>query len=117
MPNRKTFDPDYDPWEPPSELLDMLHNKKLLQRDRVELVVAFYAESHGGNSPTYEKIGEIMCIPRPNAYRFAMELTMGDHPRAIKRNGKFWLLNSQYSHPLIKERFSEYTASAVQHLS
>jgi hypothetical protein len=32
-----------------------LPQKKLRQRDRVELVIAFYAADHGGNSPTYEK--------------------------------------------------------------
>jgi hypothetical protein len=99
--------PDYDQWEPPSELLEMIAAKKLRQRDRVELIIAFYAVDHGGNSPTYEKIGEVLRTSRGNAYKFAMELTMPWECRATKKNGQFWLLNSQYTHPSIRSRFSE----------
>jgi hypothetical protein len=102
---RRAFEPDYDEWEPSSELLEMIEDKKLLQRDRVELIVAFYASSHGGNSPTYEKVGEILGISRGNVYKYAMELTQPPHPRAVKRNGQFWLLNSEYTHPKIKSKF------------
>lgn len=98
--------PESDHWEPPPELLDLIDkkkNKKMRQRDRVELVIAFYAAEHGGNTPTYEKIGQVMGIPRANAHRFAMELTQPWERRAIKTNGKFWLVNSVYSHPIIRE--------------
>src|SRR5258706_6326796 len=96
-----------DLWEPPAELIEFLDKKKhpkFRQRDRVELIVAFYSLAHGGNAPTYEKIGEVLKISRSNAHRFAMELTMESERRAVKRNGKFWLINSQYSHPVIRER-------------
>lgn len=105
--DRAPFMPDYDQWEPPTELLEMIAQKKLRQRDRVELVIAFYAADHGGNSPTYEKIGEILGIPRGNAYKFAMELTMAHQRRAVKRNGQFWLINSEYTHPVIKGKMSQ----------
>jgi hypothetical protein len=104
---KRAFEPDYDEWEPPAELLEMIADKKLLQRDRVELIIAFYASAHGGNSPTYEKIGEIMGASRGNVYRFAMELTQPPRARAVKRNGQFWLLDSEYTHPKIKSEFSQ----------
>jgi hypothetical protein len=98
-----------DGWEPPDELLGRIDKKnKLLQRDRVELVIAFYALDHGGNSPTYEEIGAVLNIPRANAHRFAMELTRPWERRAIKRDGKIWLVQSDYSHPVLKEpRFAK----------
>jgi len=105
--NRK-FEPDLDQWDAPEELLELIADKKLRQRDRVELVIAFYAADHGGVSPTYEEIGKIMGISAGNAFNYAMELTRPWECRAVKRNGKFWLVNSQYSHPVIREkRFSE----------
>lgn len=103
----KPFVADYDVWEPPSELLDLLTQGSLRQRDRVELVVAFYAAEHGGNSPTYEKIGEIMDIDRGNAYKYAMQLCSPWECRAIKKNGQFWLINSEYTHPVIQSKFKD----------
>lgn len=103
----KPFVPDYDTWEPPSELLDLLTQKHLRQRDRVELIVAFYAADHGGNSPTYEKIGEVMDIDRGNAYKYAMQLCQPWECRAVKKNGQFWLVDSEYSHPVIRSKFKD----------
>lgn len=102
----RAFAPDYDQWEPPDQLLELMANKHLRQRDRVELIIAFYAADHGGNSPTYEKIGEILGASKGNAYKFAMELTQPWECRAVKRNGQFWLINSRYTHPVIKSEFS-----------
>lgn len=100
------FTPDDDQWEPPMELMELLTQKRLRQRDRVELVIAFYAADHGGNSPTYDKIGEVLSTSKGNAYKFAMELTQSNERRAVKRNGQFWLINSQYTHPVIKQQFA-----------
>jgi len=105
---RKPFQPDLDEWIPPDELIELIANKDLLQRDRVELIIAFYAADHGGNTPTYEKIGKIMGISTGNAFNYAMQLTRPWECRAVKKNGEFFLVNSQYSHPVIREsRFSE----------
>lgn len=95
-----------EPWDPPEELLEIIADRKLHQRDRVELVIAFYAADHGGTPPTYDEIAAVIGIHRQNAYRFAMELLQTPHPRAVRRNGKFWLIDSRYSHPIIKKRFS-----------
>jgi len=110
--NHSRFEPDYDDWEPPDELSDLLSQKQLYQRDRVELVIAFYAAEHGGNTPTYEKIADIMHIPRSNAYKFAMQLCSPWEKRAVKKNGKFWLIDSEYSHPVIKSKFKEVLHSS-----
>lgn len=106
MPRSIPFVPDYDQWEPPDELLDLIAQKKLRQRDRVELIIAFYAASHGGNSPTYDKIGEILGTSKGNAHKYAMELTQPWECRAMKKNGQFWLINSEYTHPVIQSKFS-----------
>lgn len=105
MPRLATI--DIDIWEPPPELLDLIDKKKhrMYQRDRIELIVAFYASEHGGNSPTFECMGKILKCGRSNAFLYAMELTRDDQRRAVRRNGKFWLVNSQYTHPVIKEKF------------
>ena len=102
---RRSFTPDYDQWEPPDDLLDMLSDKKLRQRDRVEMIIAFYAADHGGNSPTFDEIGAILGISKGNAYKYAMELTQDSERRAKRKNGTFWLVNSEYTHPVIKSRF------------
>lgn len=101
---------NHDDWEPSDELLDAIDKKKhkgLRQRDRAELVVAAYASAHGGNSPTFEELGEIMGCGRGNAYRFAMELTMDSQRRAVHKGGKFWLVNSKYTHPLVRQLYPE----------
>lgn len=106
------FEPDYDIWEPPDELLDLLADKRLKQRDRVELVIAFYAADHGGNSPSFQHIADIMGISKGNAYKYAKELTQDPFKRAVHRNGEFWLTNSTYTHPVIKSRFMRLLRSS-----
>jgi hypothetical protein len=111
MSRRNRIALDREKWVPPEELLILIKKDKkekkktMYQRDRVELIVAFYAADHGGNSPTFDEIADVMKISRSNAHKYALELTLPTENRAVRRNGQYWLVSSVYTHPLIKERF------------
>jgi hypothetical protein len=94
-----------DEWTPPPDLLDLLKDTSIRQRDRVELIIAYYAADHGGNSPPFQIIADVMGISKGNAYRYALELAQPWRGRAVRRDGQFWLVESQYTHPVIKRRF------------
>jgi hypothetical protein len=97
------YSPEDKPWEPPDELLQLLKDTSIRQHTRVELIVAFYAYDHGGNAPPFQLIADIMDISKGNAYRYAM--TLAARGSAISRHGDFWLVDSKYTHPLVKKRF------------
>jgi hypothetical protein len=98
---RKPFKPDYDTWEPPSDLLDLLADKALQTRDKVELVFSFYARDHKGQGPWAREIACVLSIAKQNVERRMTELIA--EGRAKKINGKFVLTEGKYSHPAIRK--------------
>jgi hypothetical protein len=106
-------------WNPPDELIGLLQDRRLKQYDRVELIVAFYAGDHGGCSPSWQEIADVLTLaPRKqrkghksaakvskgNAYIYGMQLVGRGRARSL--DGKFWLTHSQYSHPVIRAKFT-----------
>ena len=49
-------------WEPPQALQDILQGSSLKVRDKVELVIAYYSQDHGGNAPSMKEIGDVLGI-------------------------------------------------------
>ena len=96
---RLAFQPNYDSWDPPDELLSLLDDKALRTRDRVELVWAFYSRDHNGPGPWASEIAAVLSICKSNVERCMTELVA--EGRARKRNGKFSLVKGKYSHPSI----------------
>lgn len=94
-----SFTPDYDKWSAPESLLIALQEPGLKTRDKVELVFAFYAHDHRGQGPFASEIAEILSISKQNVESRMVELIATG--RAQKLHGKFALIRSDYTHPLI----------------
>jgi len=86
-------------WEPPQTLQDLLTDSSLKVRDKVELVIAFYSQDHGGNAPSMKEIGDVLGIARQNVERRVLELVA--QGRAERLDGKLILRRSSYSHPAL----------------
>lgn len=92
-------------WMPPRNVVQLLLDPKLLQRDRVEIVICAYSASVPGHSPSWDEIGRVLGIAHVNARLYGRQLL--DLGRAEMRNGKFCLKPAAYSHPIIRARFPD----------
>ena len=92
------FVPDYDDWNPPSEMYELLAEVKYT-RDRVEIVHAFYAATHRGQGPFASEIARVLGIAKQNVERRMLELIA--EGRARKLHGKFILIAGNYTHPKV----------------
>ena len=95
------FQPQYDKWEPPDDLLNLLATQGLRTRDKVEIVYAFYAKTHNGQGPYASEISIVLGISKHNVEMRMQELI--NEGRAIRINGKFTLQRAQYTHAAIRE--------------
>jgi hypothetical protein len=96
--SRIRFVPNYDHWEPPAALLELLPSLPLV-RDRVEAVIAFYCADHGGQGPFAREIAEVLHIAKQNVERRMNELIA--EGRARRHNGKYMLCAAHYQHPAL----------------
>jgi|SRR5579859_743948 len=96
--SRSPFVPNYDHWQPPAALLDLLPALPLT-RDRVEAVIAFYAAEHGGQGPYAREIAEVLNIAKQNVEQRMTELIA--EGRARRHNGKYMLNAADYHHPAL----------------
>lgn len=100
-------------WMPPREVVKALLDPKLLQRDRIEVVIVAYGATHPGHTPSWDELGRILGIAYVNARLYGRQLL--DLGRAEMRDGKFCLKPAGYSHPIIRARFpSIYRALYIQ---
>src|SRR5258708_39420499 len=90
---RSPFIPNYDHWQPPAALLDLLPSL-LHTRDRVEAVIAFYAAEHGGQMPYAREIADVLHIAKQNVEQRMTELIA--EGRARRLNGKYMLCAAHY---------------------
>ena len=95
---RSSFVPNYDRWQPPAALVDLLPSLPHT-RDRVEAVIAFYAADHGGQGPYAREIAAVLHIAKQNVERRMGELIA--EGRACRHNGKYMLNAARYHHPAI----------------
>lgn len=94
------FVPDYDQWEPPSELIELLATMRRT-RDKVEAVYAFYANDHKGQGPYASEIASVLGVNKSNVERRMTELI--SEGRAKKLHGKFVLVRGTYTHPTVRK--------------
>ncbi len=90
-------------WFPPRPFIQEMLKEHLTQRDRVELIIASYAAEHGGNAPSWYVVAYVLKVSYVAAVLYATQLTTGEYPRAVKKGSEFWLIESEYSHPLIRK--------------
>jgi len=95
------FQPQYDRWEPPDDLLNLLSDNRLRTRDKVELVYAFYSKAHNGQGPYASEIAEVLSISK-RTIEIAMVALIAEN-RAVKINGKFALRKATYTHEAIRD--------------
>lgn len=104
-PRRKLFEPDLDRWTPPEQLLELLTDKSLRTRDKVELVCGYYAWKHHGQHPYASEIKDILGISKTRVEQ-AMEQLVS-HGRAVRIHGKFALRNGRYTNPVVSRLLAE----------
>ncbi len=97
---RNPFVPNYDRWQPPAALVDLLPSLPHT-RDRVEAVIAYYAADHGGQGPFAREIAAVLHIAKQNVERRMSELIA--EGRASRHNGKYMLNAAHYDHPALKD--------------
>lgn len=90
-------------WMPSREIIVALLDAKLLQRDRVEIIIVCYNALHPGHTPGWSELGRILGIADVNARLYGRQLV--DLKRAEWRDGKFCLIAAAYAHPIIRARW------------
>jgi hypothetical protein len=93
-------------WMPPRDVVNMLLDPSLKQRDRVEIVIVAFSVSHPGHTPSWDEIARILGITKRVVYEYGKQLK--DEGRAEIRDGKFCLHPSNYEHP-VRRRFLHTT--------
>lgn len=101
----KAFEPEYDEWLPPEELLIALHDPSLKTRDKVELIIGVYAVQHRGLHPSAEKIHRVLGLCKTRVETVMTELIAAG--RAEKLHGKFVLKRGVYQNPVVSEVLAE----------
>jgi hypothetical protein len=98
MDNARTFTPDYDQWEPPTELVEHL-STLTLTRDKVEAVFVVYAHYHHGQGPYASEIARILSLSKQTVENRMKDLIIIG--RASRIHGKYAILTGNYTHPAL----------------
>jgi hypothetical protein len=96
-------------WQLSQAAREWLADEGMRHADRVELLIALFADEHGGNAPTYQVLAEAMSdalaprvFNRGTIYIYVMGLIA--EGRAELKRGALFLRESRYSHPLLWRR-------------
>lgn len=89
-------------WLPNKDVLYALLDARLRQIDRVAIIIAAYSADHGGATPPWVVVGDILGVEKSTAYGYGMRLASERVRRGQFKHSVFYLTESTYSHPLLE---------------
>ncbi len=110
-PRRQVFEPNYDTWTPPEELLILLQDESLRTRDKTELVCGFYAWQHNGQHPYPSEVARILGVSTERVQQAMTQLIAAG--RATRKHGKFSLALGRYSNPVVERLLKDLDLGAT----
>ena len=94
-------------WLPDRLILLALSNARLKQIERVAIVVVAYAKDHGGASPPWTVVGDVLGINKSTARDYGIRLAANREHIGEFRHASFYLRNAVYEHPLLTKVLRE----------
>lgn len=77
-------------WKPKKEIQKQLADPTMCGLDKVRLVIQIYAQDHGGNTPTYRTIAQVLDDGPGNIHRYIS--VMVEQGRVRRKDRHYWLV-------------------------